>query len=76
MVWLARLVAMRGGTVAGAEFEQDELLARHRGTTSVAARLVASGTDVVSTPETEPGRWLPYAQLTFTQMAHGDADGA
>jgi hypothetical protein len=73
VVRLARLAATRGGTVAAADVEQDELLARDRATTSAAARMLASGTDVVSTPETEPGRWFPYAQLTFTQMSHGDA---
>ena len=75
VVRLARLAAARGGTVAAADVEHDELLARDPGTTSAAARMLAGGTDVLSTPETEPGRWFPYAQLTFTQMAHGDADG-
>jgi hypothetical protein len=64
---LARLAAARGGTVVAADVELDELLALDRGTTSAAARMLASGTDVVSTPETDSGRWFPYAQLTFTQ---------
>lgn len=59
VVRLARLAATRGGTVAAADVEQDELLARNRGTTSAAARMLASGTDVVSAPETQPGRWSP-----------------
>jgi hypothetical protein len=70
VVRLARLAAARGGTLAASEVEQDELLARDRGTTSAAARMLASGTDVESTPETEPRRWFPYAKLTF------HADGA
>jgi hypothetical protein len=71
---LARLAAARGGTVVAEDVELDELLARDRGTTSAAARMLATGTDVVSTPGTEPDRWFPYAQLTFTQIAqHGDA---
>lgn len=75
MVRLARLAATRGGTVAAADVEQDELLARDRGTTSAAARMLASGTDVVSSPETEPGRWFPYARLTFTRIAQADLGG-
>ena len=75
VVRLARLAAARGGTVAAADVEHDELLARDPGTTSAAARMLAGGTDVLSTPETEPGRWFPYAQLTFTQMAREDVGG-
>jgi hypothetical protein len=37
--------------------------------------MLASRTDVVSTQETGSGRWFPYAQLTFTHVAHGDAIG-
>jgi hypothetical protein len=73
VVRLARLAARQGGTVAGADVEQDELLSRDRGTTSAAARMLASGTHVVSTPETEPGRWFPFEHLTFVQLADGDA---
>ena len=54
MTRLARLAAARGGTIAGADVERDELLARDRGTTSAAARMLAGGTDVMSTPETDP----------------------
>ena len=75
VVRLARLAAAQGGTVAAADVEHDELLARDPGTTSAAARMLAGGTDVLSTPEREPGRWFPYARLTFTHMAQGDADG-
>ena len=76
VIRLANLAAARGGTVTTVDVELDELLARDRGTTSAAARMLASGTDVASTPETEPGRWFPYAQLTFTQIAqHGDSTG-
>jgi hypothetical protein len=75
VVRLSRLAAARGGIVAAADVEQDELLARDRGTTSAAARMLEGGTDVVSTPETEPGRWFPYAQLTFTRLAPKDAGG-
>jgi hypothetical protein len=69
VVRLAHLAATRGGAVAAADVEEDDLLARDRGTTSAAARMLASGTDVVSKPATEPGRWFPYAQLTFTRMS-------
>ena len=55
VIRLARLAAARGGTVAAVDVELDELLAGDRGTTSAAARMLASGTDVASTPETEPG---------------------
>jgi uncharacterized protein YndB with AHSA1/START domain len=72
VVRLARLAAARGGTVVAADVEQDELLARDRGTTSAVARMLASGTDVVSTPETQPRRWFPDAQLTFMEMARED----
>lgn len=75
VVRLARLAATRGGTIAAVDVEQDELLARDPGTTSAAARMLAGGTDVLSTPETEPGRWFPYAQLTFTRMTSVDAGG-
>jgi hypothetical protein len=76
VVRLARLAAVRGGTVAAADVEQDELLARDRATTSAAARMLASGTDVVSMPETQPGRWFPYARLTFTRMSSEHAGEA
>jgi hypothetical protein len=72
VVRLAHLAAAGGGTVAAADVEQDELLARNRGTTSAAARMLASGTDVVATPVTEPGQWFPYAQLSFTRMMDAD----
>jgi hypothetical protein len=72
---LARLAAAQGGTVVAADVERDELLAHDHGTTSAAARMLASRTDVVSTQETGSGRWFPYAQLTFTHVAHGDAIG-
>ena len=75
VVRLARLASTRGGTVAAADVEQDELLAQDRATTSAAARMLASGTDVVSAPETEQGRWFPYARLTFTRMSAGHAAG-
>jgi hypothetical protein len=75
VVRLARLAAARGGTIAAADVEQDELLARDRGTTSAAARMLASETDVVAIPETEPGRWFPYAQLTFTRMPSANTIG-
>jgi hypothetical protein len=65
---LARLAATRGGTVRAGEVEHDPLLARDHGTTSAAARKLASETDVVATPETRPGRWFPYAELTFMRM--------
>ena len=71
VVRIARLAAARGGTLAAVDVEQDDLLARDRGTTSAAARMFASGTDVVCTPVTEPGQWFPYAQLTFTRMPVG-----
>jgi hypothetical protein len=71
VVRLARLAAARGGTVAAADVEQDELLARDRGTTSAAARMLASGTEVVSSPVTDPERWFPYANLTFTRLSTG-----
>ena len=73
VVRIARLAAARGGTLAAADVEQDDLLARDRGTTSAAARMFASGTDVVCTPVTEPGQWFPYAQLTFARMPAADA---
>jgi hypothetical protein len=73
VVRLARLAAARGGTIAAADVEQDELLARDQGTTSAAGRMLASGTDVVAIAETEPGRWFPYARLTFTRMPSGSA---
>jgi hypothetical protein len=69
---LARLAATRGGTLGASDVERDELLARDPGPTSAAARMLASGTEIVSTPETESGRWFPYERLTFTQMARGD----
>ena len=75
VVRLARLAAAQGGTVAAVDVEQDDLLARDRRTTSAAARMLASGTDVVSTPVTEPEQWFPYAQLTFTRMLAADAAG-
>ena len=68
VVRIARLAATQGGTVAAADVEQDELLARDPDTTSAAARMLAGGTDVASTPETDPERWFPFAQLTFTRM--------
>jgi len=76
VVRLARLAAARGGTIAAADVEQDELLAGDRDTTSAAGRMLASGTDVVAIPETELAHWFPYAQLTFTRMAStNDPDG-
>ena len=75
VVRLVLLAAARGGAVAPADVEQDDLLARDRGTTSAAARLLASGTDVVATPATERAHRLPYAQLTFTPMRAADAAG-
>lgn len=72
---LARLAAARGGTVVAADVERDELLAQDPDTTSAAARMLASGTDVVATPETGPGHWFPYAQLTFTRASSEDAVG-
>lgn len=74
VVRLARLAAARGGTLAAADVERDELLARDPDTTSAAARMLAGGTDVVATPETEPGRWFPYAQLTFTRSSEDAGD--
>jgi hypothetical protein len=73
VVRLARPAAAHGGTVAAAEVAQDELLALDRGTTSAAARMLASGTDVVSTPGTEAAQCFPYARLTFTRMSDADA---
>jgi hypothetical protein len=73
VVRLARLAAARGGTVAAADVEQDELLARDRGTTAAAARMLAGGTEVVSSPVSDPERWFPYASLTFTRMSPGGA---
>jgi len=73
VVHLARLAAANGGTVAAADVEQDELLAADRSTTSAAARMLASGTDVVATPATDPEHWFPYAQLSFTRMVDADA---
>jgi hypothetical protein len=75
VVRLARLAAAQGGTLAAADVEQDDLLARDRGTTSAAARMLASGTDVVSTPVTEAEQWFPYAQLTFPRMSDVDTSG-
>jgi hypothetical protein len=72
VVRLAGLAAAKGGTVIAAEAEQDELLARDRATTSAAARMLASGTDVVATPLRKSGRWFPYAQLSFTRMLDAD----
>lgn len=75
VVRLAQLAAARGGTIAAADAEQDDLLAHNRGTTSAAARMLASGTDVVATPATEPGQWFPYGRLTFTRMGAADTAG-
>jgi hypothetical protein len=68
VVRLARLAAVRGGTITAGDVEQDELLAGDHGTTSAAARMLAGGSEVVSEPSTDPVRWFPYAQLTFTRM--------
>ena len=68
MIRLARLAATQGGKVAAVDVEQDDLLAQDPGPTSAAARMLASGIVVVSTPQTEPGRWFPSTHLTFTQM--------
>jgi hypothetical protein len=65
VVRLTRVAAARGGTISAADVEEDELLARDRGTTSAAARMLATETDVVSIPETDPERWFPYARLTL-----------
>ena len=75
VVRLARLAAARGGTLVAVEVEQDELLARDRGTSSAAARMLACGTEVVATPETDSERWFPYAQLTFTRMRSTNTPG-
>jgi hypothetical protein len=62
---LADLAASCGGTVAGIDVERDDLLARNRGTTSAAARRLATETDVTAEPATQRGHWFPYARLTF-----------
>jgi len=64
---LTRLAASRGGALAAPDVEADVLLAADRGTTSAAARMLAGGTEVVSEPAGERGRWFPYARLIFTR---------
>jgi hypothetical protein len=64
---IARLAAGRGGTIAAGDVEQDILLARDRGATSAAGRLLASRTNVTAEPATDPSHWFPLAQLTFTR---------
>jgi hypothetical protein len=49
--------------------EEDEQLAANRGTTSAAARMLATGSDVVAEPATDSTHWFPYARLIFTRMA-------
>jgi len=68
VVRLARLAASRGGTLAAADVEADEVLAGDRGTTTAAAHMLAGGTEVVAEPA-ERGRWFPYARLTFMRMS-------
>jgi hypothetical protein len=74
VVRIARLAAVRGGTLAAADVEGDELLARDRGTTSAAARMLAGGTEVVSEPAAEHGRWFPFARLTLTRLSRDVPD--
>lgn len=72
VVRLTHLAAARGGTVSAADVEQDDMLARDHATTSAAARMLASGTEVVPAPAVdEAGQWFPYAELTFTRLAAG-----
>ena len=66
---LAALAAARSGTLAATDVETDETLAGDPATTSAAARMLASGSDVVAEPTTGSERWFPYARLTFTQMS-------
>jgi hypothetical protein len=73
IVRLTGLAVARGGTVAVADVEEDERLAANRSTTSAAARMLATGSDVVAEPATDSRRWFPYARLIFTRMSNETA---
>lgn len=66
---LSTLADAREGALAAADIEEDEPLMRSRNTTSAAARMLASGSDVVAEPSTDSAHWFPYARLTFTSIS-------
>jgi hypothetical protein len=63
---LVALAAARGGTLAAGDVEQDEQLARDRGLTSAAARMLAGG--VAAHGEAGAEGWFPFNRLTLTDV--------
>jgi hypothetical protein len=74
VVRLTGLALARGGAVAVADVEEDAQLAANHGMTSAAARMLATGSDVVAEPATDSTHWFPYARLIFTGISEQTAD--